>query len=284
MAAHGDLEIMEKQYNFDIMDKVDKIAGKLSDILPERPKVSGFDSTRNSLDTSSRVNEEAAKIKAKQDAKEIAKIKAREKAKLKRLEDKELKYQQAAKELGLDAIPEGQTIHQAQQLTEQREKIKALELIEDHATQPLHPTELAKMIPDKKTYSSVVNRALQMQGATRPEILKLLTSLNINLNLQLSKQDTANLLACLLTCNESQLMSLYNNKKIPVVIKTVIKRILEDSKLGNIETVEKLWDRIFGKNAMVSTVPEQTQLETGVIPNVPVSREAYVLIRDTLIK
>ena len=123
-----------------------------------------------------------------------------------------------------------------------------------------------------------------MQGTTRPEVLKLLTSLNINLNVQLSKQDTANLLACLLTCNEAQLAALYNNKKIPIVIKTVIKRLQEDAKLGNIETVEKLWDRVFGKNAMSLNLPEQTQLETGILPNVPVSREAYIVIRDTLLK
>ena len=75
-----------------------------------------------------------------------------------------------------------------------------------------------------------------------------------------------------------------NNKKIPVVIKTVIKRLIEDMKLGNIETVEKLWDRIFGKGAMQLNLPEQAQLQTGILPNVPISREAYVIIRESLIK
>ena len=68
------------------------------------------------------------------------------------------------------------------------------------------------------------------------------------------------------------------------MIKTVIKRLLEDTKLGNIETVEKLWDRVFGKGPMQLNLPESQQLETGIIPNMPISREAYIVIRDTLIK
>ena len=263
------------------MNRKDKIAEQLSDLLPNRPKTPSL----SSPDTSKMVKEEATRIKAKQDAKEVSRIKYLEKQKLRKLEDKQAKRQSLAEELGLDEIPDGQTAHQAEQIAEQKKKVEAIETIEAQIVQPLHPVELAEnMSSDKKTYSSVITRALQMQGATRPEVLKLLTSLNINLNIQLSKQDTANLLACLLTCNETQLVALYNNKKIPIVIKTVIKRLQEDAKLGNIGTIEKLWDRVFGKNAMSLNLPEQTQLETGILPNVPVSREAYIVIRDTLLK
>lgn len=131
--------------------------------------------------------------------------------------------------------------------------------------------------------SQAVRDIVSMQGTTRPEVVKLLNSLNINLDLQLTKTDTANLLACLLTANETQLKALYQNRKIPIAIKTVIKRIMDDSKLGNIETVEKLWDRVFGKAGMMLDLPKQTQIATGIIPNTPVSREAYILIRDTLL-
>lgn len=131
--------------------------------------------------------------------------------------------------------------------------------------------------------SQAVRDIVSMQGTTRPEVVKLLNSLNINLDLQLTKTDTANLLACLLTANETQLKALYQNRKIPIAIKTVIKRIMDDSKLGNIETVEKLWDRVFGKSGMMLDLPKQTQIATGIIPNTPVSREAYILIRDTLL-
>ena len=59
---------------------------------------------------------------------------------------------------------------------------------------------------------------------------------------------------------------------------------MEDVKLGNIDTIEKLWDRVFGKGQMSLNLPEAQQLQTGIIPNVPVSREAYIVIRDTLLK
>ena len=262
------------------MSRKDKIAEQLNDLLPNRPKMPGL----SNPDTLKMVEEEATCIKAKQDAKEVARIKYLEKQKLRNLEAKQAKRQSLAKELGLDEIPDGQTAQQAERIAEQKKKVEAIEAIEAQVVQPLHPVELAENTPGNKTYSSVTTRALQMQGTTRPEVLKLLTSLNINLNIQLSKQDTANLLACLLTCNHSQLQALMVNKKVPVVIKTVIKRLIEDEKLGNIETIEKLWDRIFGKNAMSLNLPEQTQLETGILPNVPVSREAYIVIRDTLLK
>lgn len=261
--------------------KTDKIAQKLADILPNRPIVPGM----SNPDTSKLVEQEAAHIKLKQDAKELARIKYLEKQKLKNLQAKQEKRQSLAKELGLEEIPDGQTELQAKRIVEQQKRVEAIEAIEAQTVEPLKVTELAERHdPSKGSYSSAVRSALQLQGASRPEITKLLTSLNINLSVQLTKQDTANLLACLLTCNEAQLAALYSNKKIPIVIKTVIKRLQEDAKLGNIETVEKLWDRVFGKGQMQLNLPEQQQLQTGIIPNVPVSREAYLIIRENLIK
>ena len=147
----------------------------------------------------------------------------------------------------------------------------------------LQPSQLQPSQPIITMASQAVKDIVSMQGTTRPEVVKLLNSLNINLDLQLTKTDTANLLACLLTANETQLKALYQNRKIPIAIKTVIKRIMDDAKLGNIETVEKLWDRVFGKAGMMLDLPKQTQVATGIIPNTPVSREAYILIRDTLL-
>lgn len=123
-------------------------------------------------------------------------------------------------------------------------------------------------------------------GTTKREVVKLLGSLNINLSLNLTQSDTYNLLGCLLTCNETQLNALYNNVKIPLAIKTIIKRMIDDAKLGNIETVEKLWDRIFGKAGKATLdMPSSPQpiITNGIIPNTIVSREAYTIIRDTII-
>lgn len=261
--------------------KTDKIAKDLSDILPSRPVVPGM----SNPDTSKLVEQEATRIKAKADAKELARIKYLEKQKLKNLQAKQEKRQSLAEELGLDSIPDGQTEFQAKRIVEQQKRVEAIEALEAQTVEPLKATELAERHDSGRgSYSSAIRSALQLQGASRPEITKLLTSLNINLSVQLTKQDTANLLACLLTCNNSQLQALMANKKVPVVIKTVIKRLIEDEKLGNIETIEKLWDRIFGKGPMQLSLPEGQQLQTGIIPNQPVSREAYVIIRDTLMK
>ena len=87
-----------------------------------------------------------------------------------------------------------------------------------------------------------------------------------------------------MTCNENQLNALYSNPRVPLAIKTVIKRLKEDAKLGNVETIERLWDRIFGKtNAAMLELPQQNQSLPGIIPNTVVSREAYMVIRDTII-
>ena len=261
--------------------KTDKIAQKLADILPNRPIVPGM----SNPDTSKLVEQEATRIKSKQDAKELARIKYLEKSRLRSLKEKQEKRQSLAEELGVEKIPDGQTEFQAKRIVEQQKRVEAIEALEAQTVEPLKATELAERHDSGRgSYSSAIRSALQLQGASRPEITKLLTSLNINLSVQLTKQDTANLLACLLTCNHSQLQALMANKKVPVVIKTVIKRLIEDEKLGNLETIEKLWDRIFGKGPMQLSLPEGQQLQTGIIPNQPVSREAYILIRDTLIK
>lgn len=259
----------------------DKIAQRLADILPDNPVVPG----QPNVGASQLVGREAGRIKAGQEAKELARVKLLEKNRLRSLKAKQEKRQALAKELGLDEVPDGQTERQARRIAEQQRRVEAIEAIEAQTAEPLDVAEVAKpYAPDGGKCKEMVRSALQLQGTSRPEILRLLTSLNINLSVQLTKQDTANLLACLLTCNEAQLAALYSNKRIPIVIKTVIRRLQDDAKLGNIDTVERLWDRVFGKGPMQLDLPERQQLQTGIIPNVPVSREAYIVIRDTLMK
>lgn len=137
--------------------------------------------------------------------------------------------------------------------------------------------------PSKTPVITAAKELLAMQGTTRADVQRLLTNLNINMNLQLTKTDTANLLACLLTCNEQQLYALEQNPKVPIAIKIVIKRLKEDVKQGNMNALERIWDRVFGKAAMSLDLPEQATA-TGIIPNTPISREAYVVIRETLLK
>ena len=218
------------------------------------------------------VNEKATSIHEKRTAKELARVRyqlrtAKEAEIAKQAVDTYKEKKEQARE---EAI---------QQLEDEDVSMPAEEAIEiGNQVALLHGQPTVDMA--SKTAQSI----LAMQGTTKPEVVRLLTSLNVNLNLQLTKTDTANLLACLLTANETQLNAIYKNRKVPVAVKTVIKRLLDDAKLGNIETVEKLWDRIFGKAGMMLNLPEQTQQMTGIIPNTHISREAYIVIRDTLMK
>lgn len=259
--------------------KAEKIASSLNDILPERTEAPSM----SMPDKKDEINKCAEDIKARQDARELAQLKYAEKRRLKAAEAKQEKLNAVAAELGIDPLDNGigSNEYQMRKIAEHKKRIEMIEEVEANVVDPLNVREIASK---KGASSSVIHSALALQGTSRAEMTKLLTSLNINLSIQLSKQDTANLLACLLTCNESQLVALQNNKKVPIAIKAIIRRLQDDAKLGNIETIEKLWDRIFGKGAMQLNLPEQQQLQTGIIPNMPVSREAYVLIRDTLIK
>lgn len=229
----------------------------LSDILP--PTSIQASPKRESL-----VATEQERIEHTKTAGELALMKLRENQRLKRLKAKE-------------AIPEGRTAFSHRKIEEQEAKVELLETIEDE-----HRSRVGELATSNLPYSSKTKELLDLQGTSRGEVVKLMASLNINMNLQLTKADTANMLACLLTCNEQQLRALQNNKKIPIVIKTVIKRLLEDSDLGNLGTIEKLWDRVFGKANMCLNLPEQAQV-AGILPNTPVSREAYIIIRETLI-
>ena len=242
----------------------DKIKKRIQNVLPRRNDLAATglnaDIQRQSAD-SQRAAQAQSTAKAKASARELAQLKYKERARMRNAEAQEDK----------------------ERVKEAEERIETIEAIEEqNSRSTLDVAELAKVTPASE-YPQMVKKALQLQGTSRPEIVKLLNSLNINLSVQLSKQDTANLLACLLTCNESQLQALLKNPKVPVVIKTVIKRMMEDMKLGNIDTVERLWDRIFGKGAMQLNLPEQTQTQTGILPNTPLSREAYIIIRETLI-
>ena len=146
--------------------------------------------------------------------------------------------------------------------------------------------EMIESSPEAQNFLSGGTSDLTPYSGTTPrEIVKLLGSLNINLNLNLTKKDTYNLVGCLLTCNEAQLIALQNNPRVPVAIKTIIKRLLDDAKNGDIYTVEKLWDRIFGKadQAMLNMPIQGIPTQSGIIPNTVVSREAYTIIRDTII-
>ena len=247
----------------------EKLASKISDLLPE--KEAGINAELGN-NRDAMVQETAEGIVRRKTARELAEIKYREKDRLRKMQEKE----QARIDAG---IPLGRTAHQHREIEEQEALVATIENLEEQNSSAV-PQLIRANMPTRIT----PEHASMLQTTTRHDVVKLLSSLNINLNLQLTKNDTANLLACLLTCNETQLDALYKNKKVPVAIKTVIKRLIEDAKHGQMGTVESLWDRIFGKAGMMLDLPQQQAQATGIIPGTPISREAYVILRETIIK
>lgn len=242
--------------------KQEVVHSLISSLLPEHDELNeNYNSSEDLQNEVQRVSEE--KIQ-KQNAATLAKIKLQEKKNIEKI-----KMQEANPTYGLNKKQKEKLEKEKQQTLQ---NIAELEVIEDS--------------PEAQNFLSGEGHSdlSPYAGTTKRDVVKLLDSLNINLNLYLTRTDTYNLLSCLLTCNENQLNALYSNPRVPLAIKTVIKRLKEDAKLGNVETIERLWDRIFGKtNAAMLELPQQNQSLPGIIPNTVVSREAYMVIRDTII-
>lgn len=245
----------------------EKIENELLSILPDRPE------SINDLsvpDSSGLIEHEVQKALNKQ-------ISAKERAQRRYavLREKTVERRIAAGGTATRTPYQNQSILRQEAEDARNEALRLLDDAQKHENVPACTTEQVvsgPIIAAPKNYGA---------GITRPEVVRLLSALNINLDVQLTKQDTTNLLACLLTCNEAQLDALYNNAKIPIVIKALIKRLKEDVKLGNIGTVEKLWDRIFGKTML--TDEAKTDDAQALLPKGPLSREAYIIIRNQLI-
>ena len=112
----------------------------------------------------------------------------------------------------------------------------------------------------------------------RVESDRLLRSLGITTSAQLSRNDTYNLLACLMSSGEGDIDILLKNPKLPIAVKIILRRLKEDLKTGDTELTERLWDRLFGKGPLQSDLPSTGVVETGIFPGHPISREAYAII------
>ena len=225
------------------MDKNNQLKNSISAILPDYD-----DSDPNLItDYEEVIDQEIEAEQQRISAADLARIKLKEKQ---ALESKKIRSEQERQKIA--------------------ENIAEIEVIQDS---PAAQRFLAGGENDLSPYA----------GTTRRDVVKLLSSLNINTSLYLTRADTYNLLSCLLTCNEDQLNAVYNNKKVPLAIKIVIKRLKEDARVGNIDTLERLWDRVFGKNQTAAAVQLPEGVQQGLLPNTLVSREAYMIIRDTII-
>lgn len=145
------------------------------------------------------------------------------------------------------------------------------------------------LIDPEETDVMLTGQYAHLNGTTSPQIARLLKKLNIDETIKLSKTDTMDLVSTLMMCNERQLNALMNNTKIPAVVRIIIKALKNDMKIGTLDTVEKLWDRIFGKPNQTATITDERpisalqELLPGVKPGKAISREAYILIKEKLL-
>ena len=159
-------------------------------------------------------------------------------------------------------------------------------------------SELEKKLEMRKEKLTAIRRAGKGRGEldmTKEEILQsrdalamtrndvdmLFKALNLDINVSISKKDTGKLLAALLTCSEAQLNYVMDDVKVPIVIKTVIKRLLQDMAVGSTAGVEMLWDKIFGKGCFNDVNNQSGAM--GIIPDAPISRQGYELIIERII-
>jgi|WetSurMetagenome_2_1015567.scaffolds.fasta_scaffold18728_1 hypothetical protein len=221
---------------------------KMQDILPDRP----YGSYSYKAERAEQVQKEIEKEDQHLSALELTKLKQKEKA----------------RQLADEKRVEAHGIVDARVKEEMVNRKKTIDTLD----------KIQHSVPDV----IIPENAASAKSTTRKDVLRLLTSLNINMNLQLSKSDMYNLLACLMTANEKQLEILSQNGKIPIAIKIVIKRLQQDVKDGNMSTLERLWDRIYGSQPMITNLPDGANSvfsKSGILPNQPISREAYVEIR-----
>lgn len=268
------------------------IAGQLEALLPDRPRDSFPGPDRQSA-----AARKAGELVRRKTASDLAALKARERAGLRNMERRRAK----AEAEGLPFDPE-KSIRAVRAEARHKEKIEAAAALEAAALSaapsppsveeavaaaltPAPAPSSPAPVPAPAAVAKAASAALRLQGTSRPEMDALLSKIGLDLSLRLTKNDTANLLACLLTCNETQLKALKEDARVPVVIKTVINRLLEDVETGSMATVMTLWHRVFGDKPL-EDAPQQGPADVfaGVIPGQPVSREAYVVIRDTLMR
>ena len=145
------------------------------------------------------------------------------------------------------------------------------------------------LINPEETEVMLTGEYAHLNGTTSVQIARLLKRLNIEHTIKLDKKETMDLLSVLLMCNEKQLNAMASNNKIPAVIRIIIKALQNDIKIGSLDTVEKLWDRVFGKPTQTTestaTVQSASPL-TSLIPGLhdkPMSREAYIMIKERII-
>lgn len=65
---------------------------------------------------------------------------------------------------------------------------------------------------------------------------------------QISKEDVVKIMSYLITCNKSQLETMIKNPDLPMFAICQIKALISDCQIGKTETVDRIFDRLFGRS------------------------------------
>ncbi len=98
----------------------------------------------------------------------------------------------------------------------------------------------------------------------------------------ISHEDAIKLMTFILMCNRSQLETMIKHVDLPVFLLCLIKGILSDTQNGMTNTVERLFDRIFGRS--MQPVELTGANRTPLIPDKPMSRKSYEAMLEELQK
>lgn len=87
-----------------------------------------------------------------------------------------------------------------------------------------------------------------VSGAGRPASEnRLLASLGVDLGPRLTAAQTRDLLSAMLMSTESALDAVASSPASPVAARIVAKRLLDDARVGDMSSLERVWDRVFGR-------------------------------------
>jgi len=143
-------------------------------------------------------------------------------------------------------------------------------------------TKAAKMKGNKRGKKFSAANQPAVRGRKPSRMSEFIKSFNLeDPDRAISKEDAYKLLKHILFCNKSQLEAMARNSDLPVAIVCQIKAIVTDIANGRTETVDKLFDRLYGK----SMQPVELSGVSGrpLISNTPMSRKAYEELYNRLI-
>lgn len=110
---------------------------------------------------------------------------------------------------------------------------------------------------------------------------QFMKELGVELDIIISREDSLKIMQAIMSCNLSQLADIENNENCPVSILTFISSIRADIKHGRTQTLEMLWDKVYGKN--VQSVMVTTNTDLPLNEGQRITREQYLKLKERMV-